>query len=1113
MYPGHSLDGSSLTPSLFMTRILLPFAALALASFPLLADDPEPYSVGFDGMTKLPEGWVVEGEAEIVDGDAFNDSRSLLLSRTEENVPKPGSVTSPAFKVTPGEWEIGVAGKANLYSPDNSFNGKVWLECLNTDQKVIERFPIADFSTNKTWEAANKAIEFPEGTTSARFQIVLNKTHGKLWIDALTAAYRSAGRSNTQTVDRILFSSAQMGNLIYPEDQRTFIASIETFRPLPENTRLTAEVRDYWGAGQAEPVDVPLELTQQKDKRTIYTARIDLSKVPLEVGRYYEIHVSVPQENAEAYRTNTSFAILPEAPTNQYKPEEIPFTSRNWDNRIEEFFPLTHRIGVRICGIWARWSAEPPNEVSLPKFELLQKYNLAGLTTTPIANIEHRLPGWEKYDDEKGLRRGTRNLLEKTKSVRPLYINLGNEPAGSPEVIKRNVAAYKTVYEEIKKTEPSIFVVGSSAGPQEEFFRQGFGEWCDAYDFHTYEDATSVRTSIAKYKELFAKYGFPKPIWSTELGLNSQGLERRVVAGELIKKFSVFFAAGGANASWFGLIYPDRDLKLTGGSEDCHNVFDCRYARYAPRLDAVAYYNMVNAIAIKKFVEEKTYPDNSYAALFRDRDNQYLQVLWRENGRKDVFVPLPGIGKVKLVRIDGRIRELDAGGKGLTLTVDFDPLILLYEGKDTALAVNLGEPAATITDYPGQGIVRGTSADVTLKWLDEGAKDTFSAAITPPLWKAESKPAGNAQLTYSLTPPEDTSAREADLLFPLSDANGVNGELSVRCTVKGQLAVRVLPEPALNNQAPGIKVLLTNNGLKPRSVKWQAELVQSLGLRQGAFGTPSAPGAKFAAENLGEASIGSKETKSLMLPMDGLDPHKLYRVRVTAREEGKPAVIVERLVGGFVGVPKANRPLALDGTLSDPAWQTSSVQTLDQGYQFAPLGKKTASWTDAGDLSARVRYLWDDQYLYVGVELTDDIAGGLKQDAMIWAQDGLQFLVDPARESAMKPGKYDYAAAISAKGPQAWCYLTADAIKAPVGEVKDIKVSAKRTDEKNGSMTYEVAIPWTRMAPFQPAAGANLGFTLIINEDDGKGRDSFMTWFGNAHTKQVDTAGDLILLK
>jgi len=66
-------------------------------------------------------------------------------------------------------------------------------------------------------------------------------------------------------------------------------------------------------------------------------------------------------------------------------------------------------------------------------------------------------------------------------------------------------------------------------------------------------------------------------------------------------------------------------------------------------------------------------------------------------------------------------------------------------------------------------------------------------------------------------------------------------------------------------------------------------------------------------------------------------------------------------------------------------------------------------------------------------------------------------------------------------------------------------------DQATGSMVYEMAIPWSRFAPFKPGTGGNLGLSLIVNEDDGLGRDSFMTWFGNAHNKNVDTVGDLVL--
>jgi hypothetical protein len=40
-----------------------------------------------------------------------------------------------------------------------------------------------------------------------------------------------------------------------------------------------------------------------------------------------------------------------------------------------------------------------------------------------------------------------------------------------------------------------------------------------------------------------------------------------------------------------------------------------------------------------------------------------------------------------------------------------------------------------------------------------------------------------------------------------------------------------------------------------------------------------------------------------------------------------------------------------------------------------------------------------------------------------------------------------------------------------------------------------------------------LGACTIVNEDDGPGRQSFIGWFGNPHTKQIDTAGDLLLMR
>ena len=42
--------------------------------------------------------------------------------------------------------------------------------------------------------------------------------------------------------------------------------------------------------------------------------------------------------------------------------------------------------------------------------------------------------------------------------------------------------------------------MATSVEPNEEYFRAGYGKWCDAYDFHVYEGAEDVRKAIESYR-------------------------------------------------------------------------------------------------------------------------------------------------------------------------------------------------------------------------------------------------------------------------------------------------------------------------------------------------------------------------------------------------------------------------------------------------------------------------------------------------------------------------------------------------------------------------------------------------------------------------------------
>ncbi|HLQ46749.1 MAG TPA: hypothetical protein VK137_18540, partial [Planctomycetaceae bacterium] len=694
-------------------------------------------------------------------------------------VAKPCSVTGPAFAVAQGQWEVSLACKPDLHSPDNSYNGVVQLECLDSAGQVVERYTLADVFGQHDWLRSNQRVHIPKGVTTARFRALLNKTYGRFWIDELTASFLAPSPRKDDRITRLLFATAQLGNLLFPNDPRTVSVTVETRKPLRDSQRaLSYVVCDHWGAEQMRSATVTLGTSEKKGDRFQYQAAIDLSDVPLEVGRYYELHAAISQEGEEPFRNYTSLTILPEAETKRFKPEDVPFTSRNWDNRLSEYIRLTDRLGIRVCGIWGGWSSQPPYKAEAPSLDLCQKLGMGWLTTTPIAQIE-----LGKYEhNEESLRQGVRNLIEQYGKVRPMIINLGNEPHGTGERVLKNVAAYRVVYEEVKKVDPTIAVVATSVEPNEEYFKAGYGQWCDAYDFHIYEDSENVRRTINEYRALMKKHGHEKPIWSTELGLNSQGQTRHAVAAEVTKKFATFFAAGGVNVSWFGLLYPDPDGKLHGSSSNSHNVFDCRFNRYCPRLDAIAYYNAVNAIAIKKFVEEKQYPDGINAFLFRDRDHRSLQVLWKDKSRQDVLLPLPGVEEVQVIRIDGSRRTLSANGQGITLSITEDPLLLLYESGENALAQALAAPFATLESPPP--IARRGSTTLTVALNDASISDLD--VITPPFWtvkKAQPGPApdGKPCVRFTLTPPEASAVREADLVIQLRDSQGSRrGELYYR---------------------------------------------------------------------------------------------------------------------------------------------------------------------------------------------------------------------------------------------------------------------------------------------------------------------------------------------
>jgi len=1081
----------------------LPFGAFAQATeSPKSATKPAAtWTEGFEGKDALGPNWASEGTTSIDKGSAFKDQQSMRLTRTLENVNHPCLALSTEFAVAPGTWEFSVAAKCDMQSPDVSYNGTVEIEYLDANGRVLGSARITDVHGKQNWGFYSKRIELPAGTATARFRAIMNKAVGQFWVDSLSATPVADAPTKEQQI-KMIFSSAAVGNLFLPEDKRLMQIEVQPEKGLTADATIVYWViRDYFGAEQNEPAVMSMDIADGKRRPSNYKATIDFSKVPLQVGRYYELHAELKHANGRVeFHDSTAFAILPEAEANKYKPAEIPFTSRSWDNRVPETFPLTNRLGIRICGVASNFGNTPPYTPGAPNIDVADKLNMQALCRTPGFAFERKLKGYEKLDEE-ALRASIKAFVDKYGKGR--YYFLGNEPHGTGQIVDDNIAAYKVMYEELKKQDPTCFVIGTSNGAEEEYFQKGFQMYLDAYDYHTYADYTNTRATFKKYRELFKKYGGgEKPIWTTESGLNSQGMTRLAISSDMVRKIAVFFAEGGGSFSWFGTAYPDTTGKLHLNSEDSMNVFDGTWRKFSPRLDAVTYYNLVNAVTIKKFADEKHY-GNINAFLMRDKDDNCLLTMWKEKGRQDVGLPIAWNGKAKLTLLDGTSLELAANP---TITVNEDAILLQFKSDITTLPEKLGQPAFEILKLPAS-IVKG--GDATIQVTKHGRGDNISVTA-PPFWEmpamAVAQSGGGATTELTFKAPAQTNAREAQLIFTdNSDAYAI----TARIPVAGKIAMRLLASPAGPGGAAGVKIIATNNGPEAQDVAWSVSLDEARPEVDGQVVTIGPVDAYFTQTAQGTITLAGHSSQEIAVPMGNVDPITVYTVTGSLTDPTGRKISITRPVAGFASVAHNDGEIKPNGVLDEAAWSKATPVLIDQARMYNNFKKPYSKWNGPDDLSAVAKFLWDEKALYVGIAVKDDNFNNPKHDGELWNQDAIQFLIDPARETDAKPGKYDYTFGLGQKGPQGWCSLTADA-GALNGDVKDVPMMIKR-DEATKTTAYELVIPWSRVAPFKPVAGNNLGMAIGLAEDEGKARQALMSWFGNVHSKQIDGVGDLIL--
>lgn len=701
------------------------------------------------------------------------------------------------------------------------------------------------------------------------------------------------------------------------------------------------------------------------------------------------------------------------------------------------------------------------------------------------------------------------------------YVSMWNEPThhGFEVNPPENYAAMiKTAYPIVKEKYPDIPLIGAGTAQAdiefiERVLQAGGGDYMDAVSIHPYDwsggtyDLKTLERNVADLNALFEKYtGKKKPIIIDEMGMHTGG----ALNGDPNSKAK--YAEDEQAASY---------IKIFGVTQSKHLV------------DGLYYYDLVDDGM------SQTSPEHNFGLVESCFDTEGLKY-----SAKPGFVQMAGLNKFMW---DAEGIECIEPEEGWWLCNFKKPngeniaIVWTEPGYEANVDINLGTNEIEVFDMYTNSLGKMTS--------DNGVH-TIGLTRHPLYIKgnftnfAAKKSNKGITLSYTATP---------DDAFNIEYATDKAGTYKVECdspdsVVAGDMNGTSIPvETTVDAGGEGYANIKIYNGenlvyiAQPEIIVTEAFMVgvesqqinekdanhwQLATTIQNSSNTVPISGTCRIIEINGEPFDGKAEifenlqpgeNVTLFLNLQEMIKKRNVSLKVEIKLDNGYSQIVEKTLD-FTMAKYAEVKPTIDGKLEAGEW-TGVWMTADSKDR---ADYNTGEWRGPEDLSIDANLMWDEEYLYFGAIVTDDVFYNDKSGGDIWNGDNIQFGI----ENRVYKGDYrigmggtggsnytEVGIARSNDGTlSTWRWKTQDSVN-PVGEIPNCKLEITRSGNKT---YYELAIPWTEMiAPSYVLDPSEIfGFSICLNESDGGERKGWLEYnSGIGRVKNTILFGKMKLVK